>query len=336
MSRTLAGRTVARRARTPARMTEGQKITELGSHSIGSSTTHHIFSADRESILKLPKKKIVYENHTPTILAHKMEESFHERLETARTKLVFGQIRAIVAFLITTGTCIYFYLKYTGEQQKERISKTASDIGRGALSNQELVEQANKLSLNIVHGVLNDPKIRSEVTRLLSDVVQSGQVTESSLILVNKILNDPNIQQSVGVLLHDQLLKALANEEIKLAVQELVKDVFLSESITETVRKVLGDAVSSDYVKSAAALAGTEATQAIIADQSVQDNLSDAIYGALKPWRSRSRQVITPSPARLGKKADVIDDTDTDSRSTLLRTPAAQVQSEPIPEPRID
>jgi len=84
---------------------------------------------------------------------------------------------------------------------------------------------------------------------------------ESSLILVNKILNDPNIQQSVGVLLHDQLLKALANEEIKLAVQELVKDVFLSESITETVRKVLGDAVSSDYVKSAAALAGTEATQ---------------------------------------------------------------------------
>ena len=44
-------------------------------------------------------------------------------------------------------------------------------------SNQELVEQANKLSLNIVHGVLNDPKIRSEVTRLLSDVVQSGQVT---------------------------------------------------------------------------------------------------------------------------------------------------------------
>jgi hypothetical protein len=74
-------------------------------------------------------------------------------------------------------------------------------------------------------------------------------------------LNDPNIQQSVGVLLHDQLLKALANEEIKLAVQELVKDVFLSESITETVRKVLGDAVSSDYVKSAAALAGTEATQ---------------------------------------------------------------------------
>ena len=237
-----------------------------------------------------------------------MEESFHEKLETARTKMVHGQLRAIVAFLITSGTCIYFYLKYTGEQQKERISKTASDIGRGALrqgknlqwlfsvlftdlhpnkSNQELVEQANKLSLNIVHGVLNDPKIRSEVTRLLSDVVQSGQVTgiarpnlktldkeltnrlkdlsivrwESSLILVNKILNDPNIQQSVGVLLHDQLLKALANEEIKLAVQELVKDVFLSESITETVRKVLGDAVSSDYVKSAAALAGTEATQ---------------------------------------------------------------------------
>jgi len=62
-----------------------------------------------------------------------MEESFHERLETARTKLVFGQIRAIVAFLITSGTCLYFYLKYTGEQQKERISKTASDIGRGAL-----------------------------------------------------------------------------------------------------------------------------------------------------------------------------------------------------------
>ena len=61
-------------------------------------------------------------------------------------------------------------------------------------------------------------------------------------------------------MLHDQLLKALANEEIKLAVQELVKDVFLSESITETVKKVLGDAVSSDYVKSAAALAGTEAS----------------------------------------------------------------------------
>lgn len=65
----------------------------------------------------------------------------------------------------------------------------------------------------------------------------------------------------MGVLLHDQLLKALANEQIQLAVQQLVKDVFLSESITETVKRVLGDAVASDYVKSAAAAAGTEATQ---------------------------------------------------------------------------
>ena len=156
MSRTLAGRNVARRARTPVRMTEGQKITELvrawtigcflnyqkGSHTIGSSTTHHIFSADREPLITPIKKKIIYENHTPTILAHKMEESFHEKLETARTKMVHGQLRAIVAFLITSGTCIYFYLKYTGEQQKERISKTASDIGRGALregNNQQLL-----------------------------------------------------------------------------------------------------------------------------------------------------------------------------------------------------
>ena len=107
-----------------------------GSHSIGSSTTHHIYSTERfrpEPLISPAQKRIVYENHTPTILAHKMEESFHEKLEAARAKLVFGQIRAIIAFVITTGSCMYFYLKYTGEKQKERISRTASDIGRGAL-----------------------------------------------------------------------------------------------------------------------------------------------------------------------------------------------------------
>jgi len=50
----------------------------------------------------------------------------------------------------------------------------------GALSDEELVKTAERLSLNIVHGVLNDDHIRAEVTRLLSGVVQSTPVTDSS------------------------------------------------------------------------------------------------------------------------------------------------------------
>ena len=48
--------------------------------------------------------------------------------------------------------------------------------------------KANKITHNIVHGILNDPYINTEVTRLLSNVVQSDQVKASSILLVNNLL----------------------------------------------------------------------------------------------------------------------------------------------------
>ena len=39
-----------------------------------------------------------------------------------------------------------------------------------------------------MHGILNDPYINAEVTRLLSNVVQSDQVRSSSILLVNNLL----------------------------------------------------------------------------------------------------------------------------------------------------
>ena len=48
--------------------------------------------------------------------------------------------------------------------------------------------KANKITHNIVHGILNDPYINAEVTRLLSNVVQSDQVRSSSILLVNNLL----------------------------------------------------------------------------------------------------------------------------------------------------
>ena len=68
------------------------------------------------------------------------------------------------------------------------MSKTASDIGKGALSDEELLKMAEKMSKNIVHGVLVDDYIRDEVTRLLSNVVQSEQVLASSKGFLFRIL----------------------------------------------------------------------------------------------------------------------------------------------------
>ena len=68
------------------------------------------------------------------------------------------------------------------------MSQTASKIGRGALSDEELIKQANLITHNIVSGILNDPNINKEVTRLLSEVIQSDQVKRSATLLVNDLL----------------------------------------------------------------------------------------------------------------------------------------------------
>merc|ERR1739838_240709 len=114
-------------------------------------------------------------------------------LPSVRIRPPMVTAKSIVMALIFVGGGVgalgYAYIKLFGERDKERLSKTASQIGRNALSDEELIKQANLITHNIVSGILNDPHINQEVTRLLSNVVVSPQVQQSASTLVHNLVS---------------------------------------------------------------------------------------------------------------------------------------------------
>ena len=211
-------------------------------------------------------------------------ESVSHHIARRQFMYIFGTVVSLVAM------CAFYWHKY-GEENKQTLSKTASEIGKGALSDEELVKTAEKLSLNIVHGVLNDEHIREEVTRLLSGVVRSQPVLDSAKVLVNNLLGDAQVQSAIGQVLYNQLVAAINHPTIQENLSRLVltvlqkevvmdqlkvltRDLFTSEEITHTVKTVLGDAIVTEYVKQAGKKLGLETTNAIILDPEVQKNLS--------------------------------------------------------------
>ena len=53
-----------------------------------------------------------------------------------RTQNLVITAKSLVLALIGLGSGVYFYVKVYGERDKERLSKTASQIGRNALSDE--------------------------------------------------------------------------------------------------------------------------------------------------------------------------------------------------------
>jgi len=297
------------RPRPRARMTEGQRMTELGEIHEG---RHRVRVLANEVIPeKSEGKKLSYEPVTQKI--NRFYE--HRFMKEAKAALVRTQLKFIAGTIAAVVSGVYAYFYYYGETSKQTLSKTASDIGKGALSDEELLKMAEKMSKNIVHGVLVDDYIRGEVTRLLSNVVQSEQVLASSKVLVQNILADKNVQKSIGTLLYDQLLisinhptirenltnlvlQVLSKEEISEKLQSTTRDLLNSDQVTQTVKTVLGDAIVTNYVKSQARRLAKDTTNSVINDPQVQANLSAAIYGAITPSlfsRKKSTPVISAS-----------------------------------------
>ena len=149
-------------------------MTELGESSEGRFRVRVL--ANEIIPEKSAGKNLSYEPVTQRI------NKFYENrfVNEAKVVLVRTQLKLIAGTFVVISSLCYGYFYYYGETSKKTLSKTASDIGKGALSDEELLKMAEKMSKNIVHGVLVDDYIRGEVTRLLSDVVQSEPVLASS------------------------------------------------------------------------------------------------------------------------------------------------------------
>lgn len=49
--------------------------------------------------------------------------------------------KCAVLFIFCASSGVVFYWKFYGERDKQKLSETASQIGKGALSDQELIDQ---------------------------------------------------------------------------------------------------------------------------------------------------------------------------------------------------
>lgn len=301
------------------RPTKEQRITEYGDYRdfTNISTNSDFYKLTENGFLTRPR--VIPEPSSNPILSKGDVQLLVERISN-KWQITFFKCAVLFIFCASSG--IVFYWKFYGERDKQKLSETASQIGKGALSDQELIDQANKITHNIVHGILNDPYINAEVTRLLSNVVQSDQVRSSSILLVNNLLAAESIQESIGKLLYDKLIQAinhptvqdnlahlviqvLNRDDVKVNVSKLTSDVFTSEQIITTVQRVLGDAVVSEYVKVCSITLGRETTNAILNDPLVRKNLSDAMYSTITPTFFKKRA----TPSVVAKTIEPVDQT---------------------------
>ena len=82
--------------------------------------------------------RVIPESHSNPILSKGDVQLLVERISN-KWQITFFKCAVLFIFCASSG--VVFYWKFYGERDKQKLSETASQIGKGALSDQELIDQ---------------------------------------------------------------------------------------------------------------------------------------------------------------------------------------------------
>ena len=146
------------------RPTKEQLITEYGDYrDFTNISTNSDFNKLRETgFLTRPRFAWIFTSNFLSVLRVIPESSSNPILSKGDIQLLVERIsnkwqitffKCAVLFIFCASSGVVFYWKFYGERDKQKLSETASQIGKGALSDQELIDQG--LFYDKLHGKWN-------------------------------------------------------------------------------------------------------------------------------------------------------------------------------------
>ncbi|KAK1942959.1 hypothetical protein P3T76_005596 [Phytophthora citrophthora] len=200
-----------------------------------------------------------------------------------------------------------------GPELKLGMSKHTAEVASRSLQDETLRGNTRELASQIVQTVLNDPKVLDQASRFLQRLVVMESTREALRALVIHTLNDPLTRtqvaeltkHTVAALMEDpktlrQLVDLLrstvvdprAKESLLLLLEQIMRDdktranltqllahTFLQDAVKQNVGKTLGDSVHDVLSRRDIQNHAKEFVSGVVADQTVQAQSGDAIWG---------------------------------------------------------
>ncbi|XP_013400075.1 uncharacterized protein LOC106166155 [Lingula anatina] len=235
-----------------------------------------------------------------------------ERLVTIEndTRLYgYSTLRIGGAVVISTGIAVYLFR----EQIRENVADEVSQVTTRSLSDENVQNKAQDLALALLNEILTDKNIQDLSVVFLQNVFGQPGTQETASKLLEDVLTDSTVQANLTEVFKTILVSAfgdsnfrnnlaqnleplLRHESVIYGVQQLFIELFKSKTVQEEAAKFLSEVITKDIVVEQATKLGKAATNNIVKDTEVQQEVGNALW-------SSAGYALTPS--FLGSKTKV-------------------------------
>ncbi|CAF0862422.1 unnamed protein product [Didymodactylos carnosus] len=204
--------------------------------------------------------------------------------------------------------------------KKTTISQVA-DVAKRSLETEDVQQQVNQLSQEVVNKLLIDPHILSKTVLFLEKIIQDENtkqtlirllqhlmidktmqkyVTEFTANIVLEIMAKPETEIQLGELLRRAILQQDNKDALFILLKKLIEDTDTKQLLTDLAIQISHNVLNDENIK----IAATVFVKEILNQSSLQHEAGDALWNAvkytLKPkWfttKANSKSVIVYHP----------------------------------------
>uniref|UniRef100_H2YY22 Uncharacterized protein n=1 Tax=Ciona savignyi TaxID=51511 RepID=H2YY22_CIOSA len=218
-------------------------------------TRFFLSTFERRSIKSYKKKNVYFsnkpENKNPVskpVDSAKLSETILKKLDDIRRHYTWkGKLLFFSVFAFITMAVSYLYL--FGDVMRNKMAEEVTSVASKSLADDQLINDAEQLSKEVLHGILHDSDMKDYSTKFVSSVLSNPETRKSATELILSVLNDEEVLRITTDKLSAILLSLLKSDEIKDIVLSQLETILQDPGVKLSVQKLLYDVTSTPEFK---------------------------------------------------------------------------------------
>eukprot|EP00045_Choanoeca_perplexa_P002904 m.27573 g.27573 ORF g.27573 m.27573 type:complete len:359 (-) comp11760_c0_seq1:128-1204(-) len=202
----------------------------------------------------------------------------------------YNVLRILAGLVGSTALLIYF----NRDPIRESVSDEVAGVTRRSLSSQEVVNQANELTKQVIQKLLTDDHVAEHAGQFLTELFRQPETQQATVNLlvwvmadplalrqtqefagriVDWLSKDPTTQANLGQL----MVQVLQREDTHAAVVELTRSVLADPTTRMQAAQLVGDLMQFEVVKRESVKLGVYSGHMVMNDESIQQHSVDFV-----------------------------------------------------------
>eukprot|EP00730_Choanoeca_flexa_P006831 TRINITY_DN12229_c5_g2_i2.p1 TRINITY_DN12229_c5_g2~~TRINITY_DN12229_c5_g2_i2.p1 ORF type:complete len:357 (+),score=80.74 TRINITY_DN12229_c5_g2_i2:815-1885(+) len=218
-----------------------------------------------------------------------------QQLENQARWRGYNIIRIVAAALGTTALLIYF----NRDPIRESVSDEVAGVTKRSLSSQEVVDQANLLTKQVLEKLLSDDRVAEHASQFLVELFRQPETQQATVNLLVWVMKDPialrQTQEFAGYIvdwlskdpqtqanLAQLIIQVLQREDSHKAVVELTRNVLADPTTRMQTAQLVGDLMQYEVVKRESTKLGVYTGHSVMNDVGVQQHAVEFVKQVLE------------------------------------------------------